>query len=96
MEIASLFAHIDSLTDLARAALGAEIRRRGISSAHLLKLREAELRGEAKFDRRQKEHVKSVASSLLRVDLLRADPKWTIAIILSLLGVALVANLMKH
>jgi len=64
---------------LPRAALTVEIERRRISSAQLLKLYSSELRREAKFDRRQKEHRKRVVSYLLR-----GDPKWTIIAILVL------------
>jgi hypothetical protein len=92
MEIASLHAQIDSLTDAARAALAAEIQRRGISSAQLLTLYSSELRREARFDRRQKEHRKKVLIYLL----FRGDPKWTITTILVALGVALVAELLSH
>ena len=91
MEIASLHAQIDSLTDAAHAALTAEIERRNISSAELSKLYSWELRHEAKFDRRQKEHRKKVLSYLLR-----GDSKWTIITILAALGVAFVAGLLSH
>ena len=91
VEIASLYAQIDSLTDAARAALTAEIQRRNISSAELSKLYSWELRHEAKFDRRQKEHRKKVLSYLLR-----GDSKWTIITILAALGVAFVAGLLSH
>ncbi len=41
-EIAGLYAQMDSLTDAARAALDAEIERRGVKGAHLLKMYAAE------------------------------------------------------
>ena len=91
VEIASLYAQIDSLTDAARAALTAEIQRRNISSAQLSKLYALELRHEAKFARRQREHRKKVLSYLLR-----GDSKWTIITILAALGVAFVAKLLSH
>jgi len=90
MEIALLHAQIGSLTDVARTALMVEIHRRNISSAQLSKLYSAELRHEAKFDRRQKMHRKKVLTYLLR-----GDPKWTIITILALFGVALVAELLR-
>ncbi len=92
MEIASLHAQIDSLTDAAHAALTAEIERRNISSAELSKLYSSELRHEAKFDRRQREHRKRVLINLL----FRGDPKGWIITILVALGVAFVAELLSH
>ena len=91
-EIASLHAEIDSLTNDARAALVSEIQRRGISGAHLSKLYASELRQEAKFDQRQREHRKSVASYILR-----GDPKWTIiTIILLFAACAIFALISSH
>jgi hypothetical protein len=90
-EIASLHAEVATLTDVARRALLAEIQRRGLSDAHLSKLHFAELRHEAKFDRRQKQHRKSVTSYIL----FRGDAKGTITILLLALGVILVAWLVS-
>ena len=87
-EIASLHAQIDTLTKDARAALTSEIQRRGMSDAHLSKLHASELRQEAKFDQRQSEHRKGVASILLR-----GDPFWTIVVIVTVLGAAALFSL---
>ena len=90
MEIASLHAQIDSLTDAASAALTVEIKRRNMSDAQLLKLYSSQLRREARFDRRQKEYRKKVLVYLL----FRGDPKgWIIAILVAF-GVAFVAKLL--
>lgn len=63
-DIAALNAQRDTLTDQARDALTAEIRRRGMSDVQLAKLHALEHRGEAKFDRREKKRRK-MASGLL-------------------------------
>lgn len=92
IEIATLYAQIDSLTDAARVALTREIERRGLSSAHLVKLNAAELRREAKFDRVQELHRKKVASYLL----IRRDPKGFIVALAILLGLLLISALLAH
>jgi hypothetical protein len=73
IEIASLYGQFETLTGTARASLAAEIERRRIRGDQLIRMHSAELRREAKFDRRQKEHRKKVVSYLLQ-----GDPKWTI------------------
>ena len=83
-EIASLFADEASLTDAARIALESEIKRRGISKEHLLKLHSSDLRDEANFDRREKVRRKGTLFYIL----FRGDPKGTlVAIIVFLLAV---------
>jgi len=66
VELGTLHAQLESLTGDARTALTAEIRRRGLSDAQLARLYSSELRHEAKFDQRQKEHRKFVSSFFLR------------------------------
>jgi hypothetical protein len=82
-EIASLHAQIDSLTNDARAALALEIQRRGMSNAQMSKLRASELRREAKFDRRQKEHRKRVAFHFIG-----GEPDWFFWVLLGVLVAA--------
>jgi hypothetical protein len=89
-DIASLHAQIDTLTDDARSVLASEIQRRGMSDAQLSKLYASELRHEAKLDRRQKEHRKSVLSFLLM-----GDPYWTLAAIVALIVVTALLSLIS-
>jgi len=89
-EIAALFADKDSLTDVARDALLAEIRRRGISGTELSRLYTLEVRREAKFDRRQMEHREQVARTIFR-----GDPKQTLIWILVMLGIAVLIWMLK-
>jgi hypothetical protein len=89
-EIATLHAQMNSLTENARAALASEIERRGMNSAQLPKLYASELRKETKFDERQKEHRRIVASFLLR-----GDPKWTMILILALIAVVALCALIS-
>lgn len=65
-ELASLHAQMSSLTHEARSALQEQIQKRGISTAKLRHLNTAERQREAKFDRLQKDHEKSVVSEILR------------------------------
>ena len=91
VEIASLYAQIDTLSDVARTVLSAEIERRHLSSEQLSRLFSSQLRQEANFDRREKIRRKGVASYLL----FRNDPKGTLAafIVILLLGLlALIAG----
>ena len=83
-QIASLYAEIDSLTEVARPALLAEIERRSLSHAQLQSMHTAELRREANFDRRQAIHRKKVLAYLLR-----NDPKGVLLVFLAILAIAL-------
>jgi hypothetical protein len=65
VELAKLRVQMDSLTDDARIALTAEIKRRGIGGAPLMKLYLMELHHEAQFDQRQKEPRKWVLGFFL-------------------------------
>ena len=76
-DIATLYAQLGSLTDDARAALEAEIKRRGLRPEQLSQLDAAERRHETNFDRLQKLHRKRVVTYLL----FRNDPKGTMVVI---------------
>jgi hypothetical protein len=90
-DIADLHAQADQLTDEARRALAAEIERRGLSGQRLQKLHRVELRGEAKFDRREKWRRKSLASWLL----FRGDPKGTLLTFLAFVVLILLSELFR-
>ncbi len=85
-EIASLFADEASLIDTARTALESEIKRRGVSNEHLLKIHSSDLRDEADFDRREKVRRKGALFYIL----FRGDPKGTLVVVLVALGIAFV------
>jgi hypothetical protein len=53
-DLASLSSDSASLTDGARSALAAEVQRRGLDDAQLIKLHSVELRHESQFDRLEK------------------------------------------
>ena len=89
VEIAALHSQVGSLTDEARSALDAEIRRRGLEPEHLSKLAAAERRHEDNFDRLAKFHRKRVANYLL----FRNDPKGTLVVIAVGVLLALIALL---
>ena len=93
-EIATLHAEVGSLTDEARAALQAEIQRRGISITKLHHLNTAVTQREAKFDRRQKQHEKDVGSYLLSRALSRDF--WVLVSIVLVLLSAVISALISH
>ena len=91
-EIAALYAEIDSLTDGARAALAAELQRRGMDDAQLRKLHALELRHESQFDRLEKFRRKKLALRRLGLN----DPKGWIFAILGALVLSLIAKLISR
>ncbi|HWG20464.1 MAG TPA: hypothetical protein VG225_08025 [Terracidiphilus sp.] len=83
-ELAALAAETESLTDLARAALRAEIQERGMSDAQLEKLHSRDLHREGRFDQLESVRRKKTVLYLLT----RNDPKGWIAAVLIALGFA--------
>jgi hypothetical protein len=80
-EIAALYTQIDTLADVARFALTAEIQRRGLTDTQLEKLRGVELRHEAQFDRLEKYRRKKLAFGRVGINDIRG---WIVAILAAL------------
>ena len=92
VEIASLWAQLNTLTDVAQIALKGEIERRRLSNGQLSKLYSSRLREESKFDRRERTRRKWVVSYLL----FRNDPKGTLIALIVGLVLALLAMLYRR
>ncbi len=86
-EVAALAAQMEELTDAARAALGAEIQRRGMSRAQLERLHSREAHREARFDQLEAVRRKKTVLYLMT----RNDPKGWIVAVLIVLGLGLLA-----
>jgi hypothetical protein len=83
-ELAALAAEMETLTDVARATLQAEIQRRGVSSAELEVVHSKELHREARFDQ-----VETIRRKKILLSRLTRDPKGWIWAVLIVLGIIL-------
>jgi hypothetical protein len=87
-ELAALAAEMETLTDVARAALRAEIQRRGVSGAQLGKLHAKEVHREMRFDQKEKIRRKKTLFNILTRSGDLSDPRgwlWTGLIFLGFL-----------
>ena len=88
-QVADLYSEIDTLTADARAALTAEVQKRGLHLDQLAKMHAAELRREGLFDRLQTQRRKKLAWYLIT----RNDPKGFLVGVLVVLVAILIAVL---
>jgi hypothetical protein len=80
-ELASLYRQLDSLTDIARSALLAEIEARNLSQQRLNELCREQAEHTARFDRESREYRQAEGSRLLKRMALRSLSAIVLAIV---------------